>query len=196
MIIRHATFVLTAFLLITITSCQNKKEGAADEEYISEEKEVEGEYVEDYWNQGEINEFVVHAAMVDKMQIRIGEMALEKAVNEEVRNYGNLIKQDHTNSLNTLQKIMEERSMNIPDTLAENFNQKILELQNASGAEFDRIFLDMMIKDHKKEIAKYENAKAHIPKDKRLNEWVDNSIPALHRHEQKAKQLQNALEQD
>ena len=186
------------FLIITLFTsslfgCQQRKEGAADEQYIDEDKEIKEEYPTNVWTDGQVNEFVMYASMLDIAQIRIGEMAMEKGATAEIQNYGKLLKEDHKSSLARLKDIVEDKDMNIPDTLGKDFNQMILELQNARGSGFDRKLLDLMIKDHKKAIAKFENAKEHISNEDPINDWLDNSLPALHRHEQKAKQLQRAL---
>lgn len=198
---RTFILILSTFLIFSsLINCTNgkqedKKSGAADEQYISEEKRVDGE-VEEQWSRGEINEFLLYASMINQMQIRIGEMAKKKAATQKVKNYGNLLLEDHTLSLRTLKQIIDDRDMNIPDTLSQNFNNMIADLQNASGAEFDRKFVNLMIEDHKKAIAKFENAKAHIPEEEPIYKWVDNSLPALHRHEQKGKQVKRLLEEE
>ncbi|MGK7390430.1 MAG: DUF4142 domain-containing protein [Candidatus Cyclobacteriaceae bacterium M2_1C_046] len=197
---RTIILILSTFLIFpSFINCtggkqEDKKSGAADEEYISEEKRVDDE-VENYWSRGEINEFLIYASMVNKMQLLVSEMAMEKAATEKVRQYANIIHEDHKLHLQNLKQILDDRDMNVPDTLSQRFNNIITELQNSSGAEFDRQFVDFMIEDHKKAIAKYENAKAHILQEGPIYAWLDNSLPALHRHEQKGQQVERLLKE-
>jgi putative membrane protein len=64
--------------------------------------------------------------------------------------------------------------------------QKGLEkLQSQSGAEFDKTFVRMAIKDHKKDIAEFEHARTDVS-DPEIKAFIDQSLPTLRNHLQLA----------
>jgi len=71
-------------------------------------------------------------------------------------------------------------------THAAKHEQKEMEkLQTQSGAEFDKAFVRMAIKDHKKDISEFERARTDIT-DPEIKAFVDQTLPKLRNHLQMA----------
>jgi putative membrane protein len=185
---------LYLLIIIICFSCNKERndEQAENHTGTSEREVVEGEE----WNINQIEEFMREAAMIDKMQIRVGKMAQEKAVNESIKIYGKTLVDDHSYSLNKLKELAQIQQVIISDTLDQKHLEKVRELQSFSGNAFERNFLRMMIEGHMKDIEKYRNAQENISSDHTIKEWIDDTLPALHRHLQKAQQLQHAQHED
>ena len=182
-----------AIILITAgCNTERNREIENDENSVSydEKKMAEGEI----WNENQIKDFMLHASMIDKMQIQVGKMAQEKAANESVGIYGKMIHDDHSYSLENLKPIAQRHQVNISDSLDNEHLAKVRELEVAEGQEFDRKFLDMMIEGHRKDIEKYEDALTNVQDGDEVKDWIDNSLTSLRRHLQKAQQLQNQQE--
>lgn len=183
------------FLIVIVAcfSCNTEKRNDQDrydtELTPSERLTVEAD---EEWNEDQIEDFMREAAMIDQMQIRAGNMAQEKAVNESIKIYGKLLVDDHTHSLNDLKELAQIQQVNIPDTLNQERQEKVRELESSSGAAFERKFLRMMIEGHIKDIEKYRKAQKSIQEDHEIKKWIDEALPALHRHQQKGEQLQQA----
>lgn len=144
------------------------------------------------WNENQIQDFIREAAMIDKMQIRVGKIAQEKAANESVKIFGRLLEEDHTQSFNRLKQVAQTGQVNINDSLDQKHLEKVMDLQSSDGTAFDRKFLRMMIEGHIKDIKKFRKAQKSIKEDHEIKKWIDEALPALHRHRQKAEQLQTA----
>ena len=142
------------------------------------------------WGEEEISDFLEEAAIIDKWQISVGKMAQEKASNESVKIYGQLLVDEHTKSLNELQRVAQLQNITIPDTMDREHQQKVNELERLEGAAFERRFLQMMVEAHRDDIEKYEDAQENIPDDHEAKEWLDETLASLHRHHQKGQQLQ------
>lgn len=188
------------FLLIIILcfNCNNRERNKDQEHHDtgltpSERATVEAD---GEWNEDQINDFIREAAMIDKMQIRVGRMAQKKASNESIKIYGRLLEDEHTHSLNNLKDLAQIQQVNIPDTLDQEHLNKVKELQSSNGAAFERKFLRMMIEGHIQDIEKYRRAQKSIKNDNEIKKWIDEALPALHRHQQKGEQLQQARQQD
>lgn len=187
------------FLLIIILcfSCNSERKNEQDR-YDTELTPSERITVEadEEWNEDQIEDFMREAAMIDNMQIRVGKMAQQKSINESIKIYGKLLVDDHTHSLNNLKELAQIQRINFPDTLKQEQLEKIRELESSTGAAFERKFLRMMIENHIEDIEKYRKAQKSIQDDHEIKKWIDEALPALHRHEQKGKQLQQARQEN
>ena len=54
-------------------------------------------------------------------------------------------------------------------------------MQKLSGAEFDRAYMDHMVKDHKKDIAEFRK-QASSGKDPEIKAFAAKSLPTLQEH--------------
>lgn len=188
------------FYLLIISLCfscnteRNKEQDHYDTDLTPSQKATVE--TDEEWNQDQINDFIREAAMIDKMQIRVGKIAQEKAVNESIKIYGKMLEEDHTHSFNNLKDLAKNQQVNIPNSLDQEHLNKVKDLQSSNGAAFERKFLRMMIKGHIKDIEKFRRAQKSIKNDHEIKKWIDEALPALHRHRQKGEQLQQARDQD
>jgi len=65
-------------------------------------------------------------------------------------------------------------------------------LRSQSGAEFDKQFVRMAIKDHKKDIAEFEKARTDLT-DPEIKAFVDQTLPTLRNHLQMAQNAARAV---
>jgi putative membrane protein len=72
-------------------------------------------------------------------------------------------------------------------------HQKMLsKLQNESGAEFDKDFVRMAIRDHKKDIAEFEKCRTDVS-DPQITAFIDQTLPTLRNHLQMAETAARAV---
>jgi len=64
--------------------------------------------------------------------------------------------------------------------------QELQKLRSQSGAEFDKTFVTMALKDHKKDIAEFEKCRNDIT-DADVKAFIDQTLPTLRNHLQMAK---------
>ena len=64
--------------------------------------------------------FIKKAAMIDKKEIRAGKMAQEKAMNPQVRSYGEMMVTHHTNSSSELRTLASRKNITLPSDYAMN----------------------------------------------------------------------------
>jgi len=65
-------------------------------------------------------------------------------------------------------------------------HQGLEKLRSQSGAEFDKAFVTMAIKDHKKDIAEFEKCRNDVT-DADVKAFIDQTLPTLRNHLQMAK---------
>jgi putative membrane protein len=65
-------------------------------------------------------------------------------------------------------------------------------LSKLRGAEFDRAYIDAMVKDHKEDVAHFE-AMSRDGSDPDLKAWASKTLPTLKEHLKLAEDIQKKL---
>jgi putative membrane protein len=65
-------------------------------------------------------------------------------------------------------------------------------LSKYSGADFDREYMSMMVKDHTKDVKEFENA-SNKAKDPDVKAWASKTLPTLREHLQMARDINSKL---
>lgn len=187
---RNILLLLTVFFLAM--GCDKSKSNVDEGENVIEDDETqysEQEIAEKpTWDEVKINNFMQEAAMVDKMQIRIAELVKKRSDKEAITGYAEQLRTDHNHSLEELKKIATRENLNIIDSLDADHREQLRQLEN-TDTEFDRQFLEMMVKAHKKDIDKYKNAMQNIPYTHPVKDWIDDVVPVLQQHLFRAERL-------
>lgn len=97
-------------------------------------------------------EFVTAIAGSDMYEIESGKLAQEKATAADLKSFGEMLVTDHTKSTTQLKAAAAEASppLTVPATMPPDLQAKIDALRAASGAEFDRLFVEQQIEGHRK----------------------------------------------
>ena len=92
-------------------------------------------------------------------------MAASKAQNPEVKSFAQKMVDDHGKMLEDLKSLAKSKGVALPDNapMKEMAQSKLLE--HKSGAEFDKDYMEHMVKDHEKDMKDTESiaAKANQP---------------------------------
>ena len=96
--------------------------------------------------------FVSKAAIGNLAEINMGEIALQKAQNEEVRKHARLMIDDHKKAQQQLQQVT---NLPIPSEIDAKHKQMADKLSAASGGEFDRLYAEMQADAHEEAIQLY-----------------------------------------
>lgn len=137
--------------------------------------------------------FVKEAASGGMMEVKLGEMASQKASSEEVKAFGQRMVEDHTKANNELKEIASANNLTIPETMMDKQQKTVDKLSELSGEEFDKEYMKTMLKDHKKEISKFEKA-AENADNTELQSWAQKTLDVLEQHLQLAKETQQTVQ--
>jgi len=121
--------------------------------------------------------FVKNAAMGGAMEVAAGKLAVKKAKNYSVKAYGAKMISDHTKAGAELKSIALKKGYSAPMTAVPASPL----LANTTGTEFDKNYVTMMVSDHKKTIAIFENAAANA-KDAAVKAYAVKTLPKLKQH--------------
>jgi putative membrane protein len=137
-------------------------------------------------------EFAKKAAEGGLMEVQFGELAQEQAKDEQVVQFGARMVQDHGQANEKLKAIAEQKGIQLPQELPEDAQQKYEELQQLSDSEFDKAYMDEMVKDHEEDVEAFEQ-QAQSGEDPDLRAFAEETLPTLREHLELAKETQSQI---
>lgn len=136
--------------------------------------------------------FLVNAAEINLEEIRLGQLAQQKGGTAQVKELGKRMEVAHTKSLNDLKALAQSKMITIPTASTEKAQDGYNDLNEKSGNDFDKAYVDMMVDEHKDAIDAFENASTDS-NDSDIKNWASVSLPELRTHLEHSVLLQNNL---
>jgi putative membrane protein len=131
--------------------------------------------------------FLMDAVRGDLAEVKLGELAQERGQSEGIREFGEMLVEDHSEALKKTAELAKDLNVIPPAQPTVEQTQKHDALARLSGAEFDRQFAADMVKGHQEEIAKYE--KQAQSGDSKVAELAEDLLPTLREHLAMAQRL-------
>lgn len=125
--------------------------------------------------------FLEEAYMGSTAEVRLGELAQQKASSSEVKDFGRRMVDDHTKAIEQLSQIAKDDGVQLPAQLDRKHQKTYDRLSKLSGAEFDREYMKEMTSAHRKTISQYEK-EAKAAKDQQLQQHAQQTLPTLREH--------------
>jgi putative membrane protein len=150
-------------------------------------------------------EFVQDQLADGNAEVELGRLAQEKASSPDVREFAATMVRDHQKAGGELKQIASRHniqpesreSAGTAGSMMRDEHQDVHgRLSKLSGSEFDREYIDAMVKDHEKAVdALQEKAeKADSADNAELKQWAASTLPTLKQHLERAKQIQATLQ--
>jgi len=111
---------------------------------------------------------------------------------QPVKQYGQMLMDDHTKDFQQLSSAAGQANLTVPSAIDnEHISKMIAPFHKLKGAAFDHRYVKEMIDGHTKAIATYrkEAADAQNPA---IKSYAETALPTLEKHLSEAKGLQNA----
>jgi putative membrane protein len=90
--------------------------------------------------------------------------------------------ENHTAASQKLKDVAGKLNVTLPATLDEEHLKKVKEFQDLQGEDFDKKYMDFMVKDHKEDVSEFEKAQKNVTSQNDLKSWIDNTLPVLRKH--------------
>jgi putative membrane protein len=130
---------------------------------------------------GSDKEFAMKAATGGMEEVEMGRLAARKASSADVKAFGQRMVDDHSKANDQLKALATQKGLTLPTALPADKKAHLDKMSKLSGAEFDRMYMGMMLKDHKKDVAEFEK-EASKGKDSSLKSFAQNTLPTLREH--------------
>jgi putative membrane protein len=141
---------------------------------------------------------LAHFHHVNQMEIDMGKLAQKQSSNPAVKEYGQMLVNDHQAADKELTGFAKKQSVTIPmDKPKDDAEQKAQQdmkdmaahLRTLKGKDFDTAFLQMMVQGHEMQLTKIDIAIGAV-QNPDLVTILRDIKPVLQKHEDKARELQ------
>jgi putative membrane protein len=136
-------------------------------------------------------DFMWKAAQSHQQEIDMGHLAQRKSTNSDVKDFADMLVKDHESALKDLNSMMDK--FNAPQQGQPSKDQAMMDkLNNMESSQFEKNFLDMMVDGHQKALDTYRGELGTVQNGD-LKDHVNNTIPTIEKHLNRAQQLQGQL---
>lgn len=133
-------------------------------------------------------EFVAMAGLGGLAEVQMGNLALQKASNAEVKAFAQRMLTDHSKTNGELTNFATAKGLALATELAGDPKAALEHLMSLSGAEFDKAYMQHMVEDHEKVVAAFDKASTSAT-DADLKAWTGRTLPTLKEHLEMAKEI-------
>ncbi|MCU1219831.1 MAG: hypothetical protein JWN42_1028 [Candidatus Angelobacter sp.] len=137
-------------------------------------------------------DFVTKAAQGNSAEVELGKIVAAKSKNPSVKQFAQMMVKDHTAALNELQELAQSKNLNFNDDLPDDAKALQAKLSSDTGKELDKDYMDGMVEDHQKDVREFTD-KSQTAKDPDVKQWAGKTLPILHKHLEKAQQVDARL---
>jgi putative membrane protein len=153
--------------------------------------------------------FVEHMLTAGMAEVELGTLAKSKAVNPEVKEFAEMMVRDHSKAGAELKQIATGGAIDFPAQLDERHRDLVQKMSDASGADFDRQYMDVMVDSHEdvidrlqtrasedrfgddKGTVRPEGSDNRVEAD--INQWAANTLVTARHHLEEAKRIDASL---
>jgi putative membrane protein len=125
--------------------------------------------------------FIEDAGKGGMMEVDLGNMAINNASSQAVKDFGKMMVDDHTKLNNELKDVATKKNVSVPAAVGEDHKKDMDELSKKTGNDFDKAYVKMMVKDHKEDIDEFKKASQNLT-DNDLKTLATNALPVLQKH--------------
>jgi len=136
--------------------------------------------------------FVKTAAEGGMAEVQLGQLAVDKASNPKVKDFGQRMVTDHGKATAELKAIAASKNITWPTTLNAKDQALKDKLSKLSGAAFDRTYMDAMVKDHEADLVAL-NKQATTGQDSEIKGWASKTATVVEGHLKLARDIQKEL---
>jgi len=136
--------------------------------------------------------FVKEAASGGMEEVELGKLAASKASDPDVKSFGQKMVDDHSKANDQLKQIASQKGITLPAGLNNMQKHDKAKLEKLSGGAFDRAYISMMVKDHKKDVADFEK-ESKSGKDADVKSFASSTLPTLQDHLKMAQDASSKL---
>jgi putative membrane protein len=131
-------------------------------------------------------QFIEKVASGNMAEIKLARLALDKSQSPTVRQYAQMIIDDHEKAAKELKTIAREEKFPEPTTMDTEHQKLYDKLATESGKDFDKDYMKLMVKEHDKTIDDFQKASNELTNPE-LKSFVTKTLPTLKEHKEHAK---------
>ncbi|MDF2932061.1 MAG: hypothetical protein K0R36_1392 [Chryseobacterium sp.] len=198
--------ILTLLALAAITAC-NKKENTTTADStadttmsspqdtpttLNDSATVSNTAVTEKTLGDQDKKFADEAARGGMMEVMMGDLAAKTSTNATVKALGEMMARDHGKANEELKKWASASGYTLPTSLNAEQQKKHDDLKTKKGSEFDKMYTNLMVNDHKKDIADFKK-EASEGSETSLKGFASKTLPILEHHLMESEKAKTAV---
>ena len=150
-------------------------------------------------SEGMDGEVMAYLMALDNQEIMAASQALSKNVSEPITTYAQMLQTDHRANMQKTQSAAESINLTAMDTPAvDDFKTKgssdIAKLDPLSGPEYEKAFMDMMVKGHREALTMIDNQLMSQAQSEPMKAQLQESRKHIAAHLEVAEKIQSEIQ--
>lgn len=125
--------------------------------------------------------FVMDAAQGGMAEVELGKLAEQRGSSAQVRDFGRMMVQQHTQANSELMAIAQRMGISPPTSLSPAAQAAQMRLQGAQGQDFDRQYVEQQAAAHLEQRTIFQFA-ANNAQNSELRSFAQKTLPVIERH--------------
>lgn len=126
-------------------------------------------------------QFVDKLAQANLAEIKLGGLAEKNAMSPSVKKFGREMVKDHTILNDQLKEWATRQKINLPTSISAEDQRTGDKFSNLSGNDFDRQYIQLMLKDHQKDVDQMRKF-AETSSNPEVKKLATQNLPFLENH--------------
>jgi putative membrane protein len=137
-------------------------------------------------------DFLVKAANGGMAEVKLAQLAKDKASAASVKEFADMMITDHGAANDKVKQLAAARNVTLPAEPDADHQKKADDLSKKTGKDFDKAYVDAMVKGHKETVDMFKNASTKVT-DGDVKAFIDNTIPTLEHHLQRIQDIKKGI---
>ena len=126
-------------------------------------------------------QFLSEAAVGGMAEVRMGNLAQQQAASADVKTFGRRMVDDHSKANDEIKDLASKKNIALPKDVDAKHKAIYDRLSKLQGAEFDRAYVDEMLKDHRTDVAEFRK-QSQTSADPDVKTFATRTLPTLEQH--------------
>jgi putative membrane protein len=136
--------------------------------------------------------YVVMAAIDNQSEIQLGQLAQQKAQNDDVKQIAQKMVQDHQKADQQLKEVAQKIGIQIPESLPMTKQQELTVFQSLNGKQFDQQYISHLRAAHAMCVSQTSD-EAQLAQNEQVKQYASQQLPMLEEHSQRLEKCAVAL---
>jgi len=129
--------------------------------------------------------FLTKAAVGEMAEVKLGQLAVQKASHSDVKAFGRQMADDHGKANDELKELASSKGVTLPAGIDAKHQAVYDRLSKLDGAAFDRAYMQDMVSDHRADVNEFR-LESKSGSDPDFKAWAAKTLPTLEHHLQMA----------
>jgi putative membrane protein len=132
--------------------------------------------------------FLKDASQGGLLEVKLGQLAQQNASSQQVKDFGQRMATDHGKMGEDVKSVAARENVSLPGDISMMEKMTYERLSHKTGVDFDKAYIEDMVKDHKSDIAAFEK-EANSGSDPEAKAVAQKALPIIREHLRMAQQI-------